>query len=375
MSTDLKVYALALPAATQSAPSSAIEQNVETYGTLDDGGGGGGAEDISSNPDQRTFEGVYGGQYAVKMATELTELAQGPSLGGLPLHGRGQQTPFDGYYVVQSADVDPEDPRTDNLWTYSLTLRRKGTRAGYRVAAKTDPKTRPHPWGNGTTETIAIPAMATAVTWLAREKDQQQAAGSPTATVSAELGDLDQYDVANAPYDRPYLVYRIGYDEESPVDCRVWDKRGLSDRTDNDGDLQWAKVFATTHDPQGALVLSNGRLRVTLDESATTLSAERYTSGSWSDVPLTAADWQLFDVDLRRPGAAQVRARLVFEDSTDGSLFELEAVLHRGWDDLLLFSPADLQVPSGLVTRLDPIAASTVIDPQPERTLIERRTL
>jgi len=83
----------------------------------------------------------------------------------------------------------------------------------------------------------------------------------------------------------------------------------------------------------------------------------------------------VIDADLRRPGAAQVRARLTFEDTTTGDLFELAAVLPRGWADALFYSPADLQVPSGLVTRLDPIAATTVTDVQPERTLIERGTL
>jgi len=372
MSTDLKAYALALPAATQSQPSSSITQNVETYGTLD--GGTGGAESVSSDPDQRTLEGVYGGRYASKMATELTELAQNTRLGGLPIHGRSQQTPFDGYYIVESADVDPVDPRTDNLWSYSITVRRKGTRAEFRVATAADSKSRAHPWGNDTTEPVAIPADATAVAWLSHEKDQQQAAGSPMSTVTAELGDLDQYDVATAPYDRPYLVHRLDYGDESAVDCRVWDTRGLADKHDDDGTLQWAKVFATTHDVNGALVLDNGRLRLTLDE-ANTLAAERYTSGSWSSVSLNASDWQLFDVDLRRPGAAQVRARLVFEDTTDGSLFTLEAALFRGWDDVLLYSPDDLQVPSGLVTHLSPVAATTVVDPQPERTLIARSDL
>ncbi|MFC7175263.1 hypothetical protein ACFQL0_21385 [Haloplanus litoreus] len=89
----------------------------------------------------------------------------------------------------------------------------------------------------------------------------------------------------------------------------------------------------------------------------------------------TSARRRIFDVDLTHPGAAQVRARLTFEDTSSGDLFEVELALHRGWDDLLLYSPADLQVPSGLVTRLEPIAASTVIDPQPKRTLIARQEL
>jgi len=379
MPTDLKAYALALPAATQSAPSSAIEQNVETYGTVGDDGTGG-VEGVSSNPNRRTFEGVYGGQYATKMATELAELAQGPSLDGLPIHGRGITTPFDGYYVVESADVDPVDPRTDNLWEYSLTVRRKGTQAEYRVAVGVDPKSRPHPFGNDTDETVSIPASATAVKWLSRVKDTHQAAGSPTATVSAELGDLYQYDVATAPSavgDRPYLVYRVDYDAESGVDCRVWDTRGFADKENGDGVLQWAKVFTTTHDVQGALVLDNGRLRVTLEEDANTTSAERWddANSTWTDVTLGSSDWQLFDVDLTHPGATQVRARLTYEDSTNGDLFEVACALSRGAEDALFYSPPDTQVPSGLQTRLDPIAADTVIDPQPHRQLIDRQTL
>ena len=78
---------------------------------------------------------------------------------------------------------------------------------------------------------------------------------------------------------------------------------------------------------------------------------------------------------LERPGAAAVRVRLTFEDSSTGGLFELAAVLHRGWDDLQLYSSPDKQVPSGLVTRLDAIASTRAVDPQPERTLIDREVL
>jgi len=122
------------------------------------------------------------------------------------------------------------------------------------------------------------------------------------------------------------------------------------------------------------LVVETGRLRLRLNE-ATGLTAERYSAGSWSTVSLGTSDWQLFDVALRRPGAAQVRARLTFEDTASGELFELAAVLSRGRDDALLYSPSGVQVPSGLVTRLTPIAATTVLDLQPERTLIERGEL
>lgn len=65
----------------------------------------------------------------------------------------------------------------------------------------------------------------------------------------------------------------------------------------------------------------------------------------------------------------------MFENSSAGELFELAAVLHRGWDGLQLYSPSDSEIPDGLVNRLDPIAAAAIVDPQPERTLIDRKVL
>jgi hypothetical protein len=370
-----KLYRTPIPDSPLRQSDGSTQRQLEQLAALS---GSPAVESTGSEADETTLSGAYRGQYGEMLATELRELLDADALDALPYYAVGvdARLPDEAYVTTSRASGGRVSPQTDVASQYRGTLVQKGTRGDYRRAVWTNPKQRPHPWGNDTTGYVGVPASAAKVQWLTYTRDDTQAA-SPDDTVTAEFGDVDRFDVESPPsgYDtRPYLVYEIAYADEGDVDTGVWDTYGR-DKFDSDGDTAWGRVFKAAHEFRDDAVLDNGRLRISLDESANALSAERYTSGSWSDVTLNAADWQLFDVDLRRPGAAQVRARLTFEDTTNGNLFELEGALFRGWDDLLLYSPADLQVPSGLVTRLDPIAATTVIDPQPERTLIARSEL
>jgi len=337
----------------------------------------GAVETTGQQPADLRLDGQYRGEYAEMLRTELRELASSPTKDALAWYDTDANTtdPDAGYYTTKSTSGGRLRPQATAITTFDVSLTRAATRGSHRRAVRIDPKERPHPFGNDTTELVGIPATAGKVQWLSRERTAT-AAATPTDTVTAEFGGVDRYDVTTSPAavgDRPYLVYDLPLAESGAVDVHVYDTYGRAE-IDADGDFAWQEVHRSDHVPRGVLVVETGRLRLRLNE-ATGLTAERYSAGSWSTVSLGTSDWQLFDVALRRPGAAQVRARLTFEDTASGELFELAAVLSRGRDDALLYSPSGVQVPSGLVTRLTPIAATTVLDLQPERTLIERSEL
>jgi hypothetical protein len=373
--TDRRLYTTIIPSGAFDPASGRtdVRKQLSKLAGLD---GSGDVTATGTRPGEFRIEGQFRGKYAELATTELTELLEADVLDTVVCYGVGDRTPEDGYYAPERGSNSRIRPQTPGALTFDGDLSKEGTRASHRRAVATNPKERPHPWGNDTTGDVGVPAAASKVQWVTFERDDTQAA-TADSTITAEFGDVDRFDVETPPSGfetRPSLAYDLPLAQAGNVDAAVFDTYGRP-RTDVEGDFAWGQVFRSDHAFRGDIVIENGRLRLRLDEANNTLSAERYTSGSWSDVSLNAAGWQLFDVDLRRPGAAQVRARLTFEDSTNGDLFELACVLHRGWDDLLLYSPADLQVPGGLVTRLDPIAASTVIDPQPERTLIARSEL
>jgi len=375
--TDHRLYTAVLPSGTFK-PTSGRQDVAKQLTKLAGLDGTGSVTATGTQPGGYRVDGQYKGKYAERATTELRELLEADALESVVLYGVGAPTPEDGYYTTEGGSTSRAAPQTPAVINFDGDLSKEGTRRSHCRAIRTDAKQRSHPWGNDTTGYVGIPATASKVQWLTYIQDDTQSATADD-TVSAEFGDVDRFDVESAPSgfgDRPYLAYDVPYAEEGNTDAAVFDTHG-DPRTDTDGDFAWTQVFKPDHNVQGDLLLSNGRLRVTLDEASNTLTAERWddANSQWADVSLNAADWQLFDADLTHPGAAQVRARLTFENSTNGNLFDLAAVLHRGWEDLLLYSPDDLQVPSALVTRLDPIAAATVIDPQPERTLLDRSVL
>jgi len=329
-----------------------------------------------TNPGDLPIIGAIQGKYAERITASLAELLTSSAHETLEVYAVNESLPEDGYYTPDSATTGRLTTQYGNLDEFDASLVKKGTRASHRRAVGTDPRERPHPFGNDSTGYVGVPAAAAKVQWLDYERQTTQAA-TPDQTVAAEFGDVKLYDVETAPsgFDtRPFLVYDLPLANAGDVDAAVFDTYG-NNRTDGEGDFAWGQVFRTDHEFRGDAVLSNGRLRITLDEGANTTSAERWddTNSQWADVSLGSSDWHLFDIDLTHPGAAQVRARLTYSDGPE--LFELAAVLHRGWEDLQLYSPPDTQVPSGLQTRLDPIASSQVVDLNSERTLISRGVL
>ena len=358
--TDTRLYALTIPEGSQTRLDATVQQQQALQAVL--GSDTGSVESIATDPGERPLTVEYADQYAAVRAAELRELAQGLSQ-PVPYYGIGTSTPEDGYYSLSAiAEAGPVDPRSDAFQRVRVRLTKEGTPASDWRAVSTDQAQVDHPFGNDTEAPVGIPAAAEKVRWYNVETE---AVATPTVqtTRSAADGDVDILDADAAPYDAPEVIYELAYGEEGLVDPRVWDTRGLANRTDSNSALQWAKVFAASHDYSGDVVVENGLLRLTVDEPADPgIQAERYTSGSWSSVSLGASSWEVFDWDVRTIGLARVGGVAEF---TDGSGYHtLSWRLDRGAEGVLwATSDSEGPVPSGLQTLLDPIAAEHIYDP------------
>lgn len=371
MATDYELYVLAVPEGVRTNSGARNQQNVSVQAILDQSGGE--AKAISSDPTEQALSGVYAGQYAEKMATEIQELGLNQAVDGVPLAGKQGATPLDAYYAIETANVDPRSPQSDKLWGFDLTLREQDRRENvYRAVRTGDIYQTDHPFGNTETGELAIPAPATDVQWL-NEETGQTADPSLVATRSAERDDVDIYDAWAAEYDSPTLVYDLPYAQAGETDPRVWDERGVGDKLDSDGNLQWQKVFSPAHDYGGGAIIDNGLFRLRFDGS---FSAERWDdgAGSWTNQSLGGSDWTLSAVDIRRIGLERVDARVTFADPTQSPTvtYRLDVSVKRGWTDPLWDRVSTGPVPTGLRDLLDPLASSQLYDPVGEQGLVGR---
>lgn len=265
---DLQLYTLVVASASQSELGNRQRQQLAQAGILDQDGGS--VEQVSSNPADQTLNGVYRGQYAGKMATEIDELSSSSGFEAVPLVGLDSSTALDGYYAVEEASVEPAQAQTDRAQRYELTLSKKGTRNTHWRAVEPNRRQLDHDYGNDLVAEVGVPAVASKVQWYNPE-DGTRAPASSTATRSAEGGDVDIYDLDDGESavgtSDPTLLCEIGYADEENVDCRVYDTLGEDDKTDDDGNLQWAKLFSTTHDFGDPVVMDNGLLRLWIDRT------------------------------------------------------------------------------------------------------------
>ena len=382
---DLQLYTLIAPSASQSQLGNLQRQEIAQSGIL--GQDGGVTEQLSSNPADQTLNGVYRGLYAEKMATEVDELSSASGFEAVPLAGIEGPTPLDGYYAVEEANTEPAQAQTGRAQRYELSLSRKGTRNKHWRALETNPTDDiSHEFGNDLEALVGIPAAASKVQWYNSE-DQTRVPASPTGARSAELGDVEVYDLADAPWydptadlidDPPVLLYEIPYTAEENVDCRIYDTRGEASKLDDGGSLAWQKVFSTTHDFDDVLILDNGLIRLRLDEPNGTLEAEEWDDANttWTTVGLGSSQpptVSLFDVDLMDIAMVRDRAQLTFD--VGGSLFALNAILNRGYGAVQFTVPENETgpIPDDLENWLSPIASTSIADPNASKTLVARK--
>lgn len=332
---------------------------------------------------EQTQRAQYGGYNDHVLGEMLSELAQAPDIDSVPYYGVQpdgglERTPENGYYSVSRAAGSNPDPRRSDFPTEELTMKRLGTRSSHwrRLASK--PTLVENQFGNGTAEEVAVPAAAEKVQWW--DGDISTEVASPASTVATEFGDADVYLASDSPYSSADLIYELPYTEEGRTDTAVWDDRGHGDKTsslDDERVLEWQKVFHRDHEFEGSVVLSNGRARLTVDEPSGSVSAESWSSGSWSPVSLSPNGWEVLDLDLTRVGCALVEAVVVFVDTADGSTYRLDMALARGADWPVWYVPENLVdaqggVPSGLESWLDPVASDRLVMMNPDQGLVKR---
>jgi hypothetical protein len=375
---DKRLHHVRVSADSQTESESTSTANLAAQGLL--GGGGSAIEALSLDPGQRRLEATIRGTYAEMVASEIEELFAA-SIGKVVFCTPDGGSPDDGYYVLEEGSFSRANTQSAQVQQVSGTIRRAGTANSEWRALTSEQSQVDHDeqWGNDTTATVTVPAVANKVQWV-NEETQARAPATATSTRTAEFGDVDVYDLANGTNaisaDNPTLIYDIDYVDETRVGLRVYDTRGNDAKKDAGGERQWMVVSRRQHDFADPIVLDTGVLRLKLDEPAGTISAEEWdaTNSSWNAVGLTNnSSWSLFDVDLTSIGMVSAEAQLTFSDGS--SLFALDAILGRG-DDSVLFAIPDGEsapIPSGIVDWLDPIAASTVYATNESKGLVSRQ--
>lgn len=343
-------------------------------------GGPSSVDSVSLQPGEKRLEGAYRGNRSDVLATEISELLASDVLKPIPFFDTAGTSSDDGYYLARTISSTPVQPQAAGaVHTFEGALKKTGTRRSHWRAASTTIASLSNDFGNSETPRVGIDTRAERPRWFDPEARTFEDA-STVATRNAEFGDVDIYDPSSSTYSNPTLVYGLEYAHEGDVDCRVWDTRGLTDREDANNYRQWRKVYDTRSEFTGDVVIANGIVRLTLDESANTITAETWDdgAGAWSSVSLGTSDWELFDVDLTRIGTARIDAQLTFRDPTASptTYYHLDARLSRGADAVLFTTPSRSTqgaTPSGLVTLLDPIASESIETPAVEAGLVRRK--
>lgn len=349
-------------------------------------------ESSGQQPGDLVLEGQFRDEFAETTATTLRQLAASDAAGPLALAVPNEQTPpIEGYYSAERAVGGRPIPQTDALARFNVTLSRGGSRGSHRRRVRTQPEQVSTPFGADSTGYVGVPADAQRVQWVSPDSLQRTPA-TPVMSTTAEQGTVDLFDVEQAPYPvdsrgrGARLIYDLDYAREGDVDAAVFDTRGRPE-TDAQGRFAWQQVFSPQHDFVGEAIIETGVIRLRIDTTTDppTLTAEEWddSAGDWTAVSLGSSSWGLYDYDIGAGpggegtiGPPRATARLVFRDSSAGSLYTVDATAHRGWDAIQFAEPdGSGTMPSGLQTLLDPVASASVIDSGARQDIVPRSNL
>ncbi|GAB3669564.1 hypothetical protein [Halopiger thermotolerans] len=343
------------------------------------------ADPASSSPQSVDVQIYLEGNDVSWRAAEIDTLLNTPTFAPVAVAGTGP-VGIDGYYVASNTTRTPRlnlsttdklsDDDTEDL---SLSLEWSGSIGSHLRALETNPNQNiDHEYGNDTSATVALPSAARNVQW---RLNGSRSLAAPTATKQTAYGDVELYNLEDSGYtlgdaETPTLLFELDKQQDAAGEVRVFDTRSFDTR-EVDGERVWQRIFSRGHEAAGEVVMDNGLIRLRLDEAAGTLEAEEWdsSSGSWTTVGLEAdqpSTVSLFDVDLTSVAMVRDQAQLTFD--VDGSLFALNAIVHAGWDTVQFSIPAGETgpVPADLESWLEPIASTSVVDPNASKTLISR---
>ncbi|WP_135302636.1 hypothetical protein [Haloarcula amylovorans] len=356
------LYALRVPADASSEPTTSRALQLATNAALNSDVPE--VDSLSASPGSRSLAGVAIGKYADLTASEFEELFSATAIEVVPYFGNTQDQ-RDGYYALEDIDVTRAAPNESRIQRFDGSLSQAGTADSHRRAVYTNPQPVDNAFGSTSTAEIGLSATATGVEWWDKTAGTREAA-TVQRTVTGEHGDIDIYDATEPSFDSPVLLHDIAYDQEWQADARCWDDYDRSKTaTAADGatiDSVWQRVFVTSHSFAGKPVLESQRLRLVFDVASQQLQASRWSSSNsqYESVSLGSSSWQLDGISLSRVGVERVTAQTRWVDTSGSATHTLDCTVKRGWDDALFTTPPnETSPPSGLVTRLDPIAADS----------------
>lgn len=372
------IYTLVIPEDAKTNTTADGRREVRSPGLI--GGGTPSAQAAGLNPGSRRLAATLRGQRSDVMAEEVRELWDAPDYERVPYFSSGAVREGDGYYVLEDVTVEPIETRqAASAHTITGGMEKVGTRSSHLRRVDTVPAVIENDFGNTDLTEIGVASAATRVRWWEPQTGSLEVA-TPVRTEQGEFSDVDVFEVSNTTLSgvgdaAAPLVYDLVYAEEGRVDVGLWDTRNTT-KTDANGNVQWQKVFTHEHEFEGEAVLDNGLLRVRVDATAGTISAEAWneTTTAWEAVALGTSDWVPDDLDVYRVEPADVSAQVEFRNTVDNSLYALNVSLKRGWTDALCVrAPGESgTTPAGLQTLLDPIASPSLNDPDETTALAER---
>ena len=375
--TTQRLYRTPVPDSALRSIDEESDAQIERLGLLE---GNTNVQPVSGGATDLRIEAVYRGKYADRLATELIELLDSQVLQTLSLAPIDGQAETDGYYAVEGQDGGREAPQSAAVNRVQGRLVKEGTRSSHRRTVHTR-LSQPDPgnvFGNDTTAIVGVPAAATRVTWFDRSYSDSEPI-DVVETVSAKHGDVDLVDARAVDLgDDPVLVYDLPYDRQGDVDPSVWDPYGTDSIRDDDGHVQWQRVFDPAHDPRAdaEFVFENGLIRLWLqDGPEKTIRADEWDPAAeeWLPIELDEGEWVLVETDLRRIGALAIEAQCVFSDGDDE--YPIDLRLERGYERPQWFVPQSVSepIPEGLESLLEPIANESVFETGASIGLVSRR--
>lgn len=373
-----RLYLIPLPDADAQSADDSVASRVEQAGLLEEGGVA--TEAIGTDDVDVTVRGQwrFGERFAKKVARELESLAasgyEALALFEADTADLGRKT---GYYEIESVDVNPAHPSSEDVFEYTVGLGETGTHETHWRAVKTAVEDVDTTLADGDGGLVGIHADARKTRWF--DADEVTEPASVETTRSGEFADVALYDPDASTFDDPTLLYELDFEDEGPADVRVFDDRGLSKWWvyEANGETvevnRWPHVYHTAAEYEGAPVLDNGLLRLHFDEDAGEVTAEEWNAGidEWGEVTLNHGDLELFDADLRSIGPAGVTARVTFAEPS-GVTRPCLVKLQRGIDGVLVRKAPGHDLDPAIEDLFEPIASDQPTDPNPAQTVIAR---
>ena len=363
------LYALRVPDSALEKPSQSQSLQIASNSPLNSDAPE--VDTLGADPGSRPLAGVVAGKYSNMIAREFEELFSATGIEVVPWYGdREDQT--DAYVALEDVTLEQSTAQESRLQRFDGRLSLAGTRDSHYRALYCSPQQVDNPFGSGTDARAAIPRDAYNEVWWDHVTGSKVNA-SPERVVWGEHTYIDIHDARNG-LDNPVLLYEIPYEDEWQADVTVWDtyNRDKAINETVNGSVQtidpaWQRCFVSSHEFIGHPVVKNENLKLefnidTKDYSSVNdeLVAYRWdgSNETYSQVSLGASDWRIRSIDFERIGVERVTAQTEWLNTANDDTHRLDMNVWRGEDNALFTVPDNgTAPPSGLVTRLDPIAA------------------